>query len=33
VYLSPTQFRAAINAEDAYWGTLLKDPRFSDLKQ
>jgi tripartite-type tricarboxylate transporter receptor subunit TctC len=33
VYLSPTQFRAAINAEDTYWGTLLKDPRFSDLKQ
>jgi tripartite-type tricarboxylate transporter receptor subunit TctC len=32
-YLSPTQFRAAINAEDLYWSKLLKDPRFSDLIQ
>jgi tripartite-type tricarboxylate transporter receptor subunit TctC len=30
-YLSPTQFRAAIAAEDGYWGKLLKDPSFADL--
>ena len=32
-YLSPPQFRAAIDVEDAYWGKLLKDPRFKDLIQ